>query len=475
MKRTFFLLLFFVLSVTGSTVKAAQFQATGYDNPDIQPPPGEFKEAVKVTFDMLPTSIDFLLPAYPSLTQEGIHLTGAYVETYDPARTPDDVALWQLSFEVAMDVSNKYSRMWYESQSPARVTVRWRAPLVSHESFPERFAHAECGQVMDLGDGKSYPGDWVQEWYYIYPDGYHIRKVKIYTCHANALGEIVRPGYGPAKPPVYAYETNEFTSIVGRGETKSFNGRTVVQMYGQKSKDAVLDTGNRDGKKYIDAFNNGEILVFHSNSGYHPFFMQRFERCGPVAFDKPRRDKEPIELRGETIVGHMHNYEWFERTDTSLTDVFLQGWANCDKPEDELVPLAKAWWNPPEVILSSNSKFNYFGFDVTQRAFVFDAKNVKSLKSLEFTLEAGKDSPVVNPVFLINNWGTENPVLQINDKQIPQDEIFRVGFYDTFDNDDDIEYKNAVILWLDYKSTHPMKISIQLEGSNQATSVQKRS
>jgi hypothetical protein len=359
-----------------------------------------------------------------------------------------------------MDVSNTYSRMWCESQNPARITVRWRAPLVSHESFPERFAHAECGQVIDLGDGESYPGDWVQEWYYIYPDGYHIRKIKIYTCHVNAPGETVRPGYGPAKPPVYAYETNEFTAIVDQGEKKSFNGRTIIQMVGPKSKDAILNTGNREGEKYIDAFNNGQILVFHSASGYHPFFMQRFERAGPVAFRKPRREKEPIELRAETILGHMHNYEWFESTDTTLTDVFLQGWANSDTPEDELILLAKAWWSPPKVTLSADSKLEYCRYDVTQRAFVFDAKNVIAPKLLEFKLTANQDNPVVNPVFLINNWGAENPLLKINGEKIGPGKKLRVGFYSEFDNDDGIEYKNALLLWMDYKSTSPLEINV---------------
>lgn len=125
----------------------SEFNAVGPAEP-VKLPPRE-KAAVKVTFELLPTRMEFDLPAFPCMvTENNIKYSNFWAETYEPR-------IGGGSFEPLFDRRNRYARMWIERQSDARIVVRVRGALCNTE---EQIAHA------DIPSGSPYgKGDWVDE------------------------------------------------------------------------------------------------------------------------------------------------------------------------------------------------------------------------------------------------------------------------------------------------------------------------
>jgi hypothetical protein len=166
---------FSLAQITNDKFKIAEkFYAVGPDQPVVDyldkpgwPVPRELKKvAVEVHFDLVPTKMRFSLPCYPSMvTENNIHFSNGWTETYDPKASSSCEILW--------DRDVRYARMWIESQNAARIIVRFRAAIADPDGY---IAHS------DIPSGSPYgKGDWTDEWYYIYPDGMHTRHVRIYT------------------------------------------------------------------------------------------------------------------------------------------------------------------------------------------------------------------------------------------------------------------------------------------------------
>jgi hypothetical protein len=178
-----------------------RFAAHGATTPERQDP-GEYrlwkKPSVVVSFDLLPTAMEFYLPSFAcQVTENGVKHSNWWAETYD-------LRVSGGSFETLMDRKNEYARMWIESQNEARIVVRVRGALCDREG---RIAHTDIPSGSPHGKG-----DWVDEWYYVYPDGVNVRHVKIYT----GLASRSRPFGIDRDPPKVVHEFGE-TAIMNKG------------------------------------------------------------------------------------------------------------------------------------------------------------------------------------------------------------------------------------------------------------------
>jgi hypothetical protein len=68
-------------------------------------------------------------------------------------------------------------------------------------------------------------------------------------------------------------------------------------------------------------------------------------------------------------------------------------------------------------------------------------------------INASKDSPVVNPAFVIEDWGTSDVELKVNGKKIKPGKDFRFGHRHKLDGAD-------LIVWFEAESTKPVEISL---------------
>ena len=97
------------------------------------------------------------------------------------------------------------------------------------------------------------------------------------------------------------------------------------------------------------------------------------------------------------------------------------------------------------------------GYDVGERAFLLTAS---ASGGAYLNIAASAQSPVVNPMFLINNWGTENPKLSIDGREIEKGEDFGFGHYESLELEGERKWENVLAVWAKVHATEPMQVSI---------------
>ena len=75
-------------------------------------------------------------------------------------------------------------------------------------------------------------------------------------------------------------------------------------------------------------------------------------------------------------------------------------------------------------------------------------------KKLEFILEAQPDSPIVNPAFVVENWGNHGAKIKVNGKIIPRGKSFRYGHLRRINRYD-------LVIWLQLNSEQVTEVIIQ--------------
>jgi hypothetical protein len=140
----------------------------------------------------------------------------------------------------------------------------------------------------------------------------------------------------------------------------------------------------------------------------------------------------------------------YAATDNSITKIMLCGLT--EKSVTQLLPLAKSWLAPVELKLKTGA-LQSKGYDPTQRAYVLTCTEVGKPAVIEFELLASKESPVVNPSFVIKNFGQGQPRLIINGKTVKRGKNFRFGHSHSLDGID-------LIVWLKIESKVKLNLSL---------------
>lgn len=408
--------------------RGAKFEADGNTNPNHQAPPNMQGEVV-VTFDTIPARMSFDLPGHIKMISEnGIPYTNGATETYIPSEGFHEGA----SYESWNDEKNKYSRMWIESQNAARIVVRHRCALVKGD----RICHEDKRKVAPYG-----PGNWTDEWYIIHPDGTYIRRVKIWSAVARQAGP-----HGSE----YPYELEGMYLWWGQSPKN--------EMASDHLEDGVITLVRMDGshetinlnpyplkmneyekmRGVYGAFANANIHVINTKSEYRPWRAGRPSPGLSVSPYVPVHEQvqlvpcfPPASTRdsGYAVagLGQMVYQDFWKVTDDSMSEVWLNGWTTSSESADELAAVANSWWNAPRMSLAEENEAELHDYDVGERAFLI---TVGASKEAFLNIEASAKSPVVNPMFLINNWGTEKPKLKIDGSEIDEGEDFRFGHYE---------------------------------------------
>lgn len=420
----------------------------------------EMRGAIKVTYDLLPTSMSFDLPwNYCMVMENGIKFSNFAAETYD-SRDFDGTG-GAASFEPGMDRQGRYVRAWIEHQSDARIVVRIRYALANNLYD---IAHP------DIPSGSPYgKGDWADEWFYIYPDGTHIRHMKVYT----GLAPVSRPfGFDRTPPKV----VHEFMESVVRGQPGhkpiddiEIDALTLIRLVGGHTENLIENgiSTTISWKPYpadFGEFRDANIMFINLKSEYKPFTigMPYGVRVQPYM---PEDDLPHVfqtwgynPERGYTAaLGHMLNYWHYRRTDTTIEQVFLHGMTNTDEPEEELVPLAWSWIAAPRLQIDGvEDDYNQFLYDPAQKAYIVPRKG-RGPTELEFTLEQDDDmnAPgwIINPAIIVKDWDEPGVTLEVNGKKVKQGRDCRIGLEQTTTGKD-------LVIWLRMKSDNPATFSI---------------
>ena len=427
------------------------FNATGNTDPNNSlGDPGDvgpFPAQVEVTFASPYSDLKmrFCPPARPVLVSENeIEYSSGYAETYDPHTGIDG------SFEVFADFDNRYASMWIKRKNNARIIVRWKGALVAHvEGEGPKIAHAEDNSGSPYGDGS---GDWVDEIYYIYPDAIRTRYTKIYTAFASTS----QPFGFEREPPNYVHEFMEMTVWSYGNNLPSndidINALTLVNMDGQSR-----DISYSPYPSYPHGFGNFEhsnIARINIKSDWRPFVIGRNENVTIRPYDA-EETPDPFQSWGEqgigfaTALGHMVNWQHYEQTSNTISQLYLEGLINTDDPGKDLVVLANSWINPPGITLTSDGfSMTGGGYQAVERAYYI---RKDSGSNLTFTLNSSTENPCVRPVFVIEEWGsTVAGSVRMNGTVLQENSEFRQG----------LEDENLVI-WINTESTSKTTFGVE--------------
>ena len=459
-----------------------KFEAVGPTSP-VKHAPMEVG-AIKVTFDLLPTTVSYDLPwTFWMISENGLKFCNYPCETYDPRNFFGTGGA--ASFEPGMDKEGRYVRVWIEHQSDARIVVRVRYPLANNLYD---IAHT------DIPSGSPYgKGDWVDEWHYYYPDGIKVQHIKMYT----GLAPEARPFGFDRTPPKMV---TEFIESILQGpvgvaglDVMDTAALTLIRLIGNHS-ETRFPVGKSTKISYLPYpndygdFRDANIMLYNLKSKYKPFtiampygvraqpyaqsagydFFRIKPRVNPTAnptttpaANAPATPTTPRPPRGWTgDIGHLLNYQFYRRDGNTLEQVYLNGWTNAADPVQELSSLAWSWIQVP-VLTMEGVKASYTepNYDPAQKAYIIPRGQGRGPLELKFSLEFNKDPALRNPlsiyhpVFIVKDWGTGGVTLTVDGKVIQPGKEFRIGYEDTPTGTD-------LIMWLMMTASQPTQFTI---------------
>jgi hypothetical protein len=154
-----------------------------------------------------------------------------------------------------------------------------------------------------------------------------------------------------------------------------------------------------------------------------------------------------------TSVSNVWAWEKYELTENRETRIMMHGLT--EKHPTELATLARAWLRAPQLFLRSRG-YNNKGYDQSQRAYILECDDPAEKAGLRFEFPASNELPLVNPAFIIKNWGSADPALQINRQPIERGKAFRYGHVQTLQGTDliiwvELEEKKLTAIRLNYQ------------------------
>jgi hypothetical protein len=458
------------LAQTGTDINSSEsrnkFYAVGPTQPIVEylqeissPVPQELRRvAVEVFFDLVPTKMRFSLPCYPCMvTENNIHFSNGWTETYDPKASSSCEVLW--------DRDSKYARMWIESQNPARIIVRVRAALCDPDGY---IAHSYIPSESPYGKG-----DWTDEWYYIYPDGMHTRHVRIYTGLAGqslTVTDETFQGIPPIReiPPnvVHEFQEDFIFGVNGHLPEDDIESApiTFINLDGSSKTFAY-----KPYPKNFGEFIKASIKLVNLKSEYQPFTIslpygienEPYPPEGELPHIFQTWPREPKDDGYSASLGHTLNWWHYRRIENILEQVYLSGVTNSNDPTEELTILASSWLAYPRLLMEGlEISYTRITYDQAQRAYIIPRED-SGPGDFEFALgnyeeiegEFSVPISIVNPAFIIKNWGNSEVEMKVNGEVVKVGKDFRVGYEITQNGTD-------LVLWLKMKSQKAVKFSL---------------
>lgn len=123
----------------------------------------------------------------------------------------------------------------------------------------------------------------------------------------------------------------------------------------------------------------------------------------------------------------------------------IYGFTNQDI--SSLLSLAKFWNYAPALEINSGAK--NARYDMSQKAYTMEATE----ENISFRVDAGKEVPLKNPCFVIENWGSNPFELMLDDKIRMPGQDFKQGY---------VAVKGGynLVVWLDAELSAPIEMSI---------------
>ena len=347
-------------------------------------------------------------------------------------------------FEHMSDKRCHFSHVRILESHEARAVVHWR---VASGSINYDFNHVD----PDTGWG-----EWTDEYYYIYPDAVAVRYQEVRSTWAEKMEwqqtELLNQ---PGTRPQDNVETEGMTIVNMRGETETWTWATP---YGQRAPGSTpIQDGNiqvmnlKAPQRHFVIGETGarwKAFGFGAREGFST--MPCWNHWPVAQLPNDGRVTPAVDRPSSTCLGTLYPVK--HKTDRPDLMIGRNLYGLTAKPARELAVLARSWNFPADLLLSGQG-FSSQGYDRNQRAYTLTRQPNAKPGELELTLAGSERSPVLNPAFVVKDWGDANAQLTLNGKAIPRGKEFRYGHRRTLEGTD-------LIVWLQADSTVPIEIAL---------------
>ena len=431
---------------------------------------------VLVRFDRAPYRFVFwrgtsFIPCW--VTDNGIWYSNAFFETGENARAG--------SAEPMADKQCRTSHVRIIENTAERVVVHWRyAPLYTD------YAHAHV-------DPETGWGDWVDEYYTLYPDGVGVRRITVSSSHPFAI-----PGKGPLdggfreyheslviNPPGTAPHDNiqpdalSLANMDGQHITYSWAKGPPGKIYGQKIDYPEYLRNEKPSypwRTWLTEIPKPNIHLVHLKAKHSPFVIVAPDGVMVDSYTReiiPERSIFPwwnhwpvtqIESGGRwayatdrpshSSLSHVY-WAPHEHSERSLTKIMLHGMT--DGSATDLIPLAKSWLQAPSLQVPDG--IAAARYDPTQRAYCVSLGQDDAKNELRFRLDCSPQRPAVNPALVISGWKGGPVKVSLNGRTAVEGKDFRAGLATKAD-------ATLLVLWFDLKSENALEITLKKPDSS---------
>jgi hypothetical protein len=342
-----------------------------------------------------------------------------------------------------------YAHVRLIENTDARAVVHWRT------ASPDiTYAHNH----VDPDTGW---GDWIDEYYYIYPDAVAVRYQEIHGSSAAKMewqqSELLNQ---PGTKPQDNVELDAMTVVDSEGESNTFSwsvayGKRLpaakqvsgpIQVMNLKSKYRHFVIGETGavwkpftfgalaGYSTMPCWNHWPVAQLPNDGRVTPVADRPSSTCLGTLFPIKHKSDRPDMMFGRNLYGM------------------------TDKAPAELAVLARSWNDPAELTLTGGG-FENRGYDKNQRAYVLVCRQPGHPRAVEVTLAGNSKSPVLNPALVIKNWGDAGATVSVDGKRVPRGTDCRVGHLPTLEAAD-------LVVWIQREATRP--VVLRLEPASQA-------
>jgi len=347
-------------------------------------------------------------------------------------------------YEAMSDKQCRYTHVRIVENSPARVVIHWRYALasVSHKIYRET---------------DTYPGDWTDEYWTVYPDGVAVRNQVLWSDfwspkHFQFQETIFlnQPGTRPQDN----VELEAITFMDMNGNKASYSWENGLPKEFPEPEFMPIEMVNFKSKYRPFSIHPPEriTLPFHFGSvkGYSTFPCWNHWPVSQIPSDG--RTVQAFDKPSSTSLAYLNaDQEQVERfPDGSVRGRILMGMTT--HAIESLLPLARSWNFPPHLETQSDG-FASSGYDAYQRAYLLEQQD-PSARELVCDIKATPENPIVNLCLVVKNWGDRPAGVKVNGTAIPPGDAFRSGLRRTLEGTD-------LVVWLKQSTTEPVRVVLE--------------
>lgn len=310
-------------------------------------------------------------------------------------------------------VRHSYARII--ENTPARVVIHWRYPCVDVSYY--------CANRLN----------WSDEYHTIYPDGTGVRKV-VWNKGSDTPGfQDIQCFTNPGESALDVVDLQALSLANTKGKYVDLMWEAPNKVPENTLPDATIEVIKTKSEYKVFAIFQGGYITPWGHVEQSKYTDDPFAgpwNHWPVHF-------VPSDGRFAVATDRVTHFA-LGANDPVIEHGSMVLYGFTDQHITSLVPLAKSWQDPAALVKVSGAKAH--GYDKEQKAFVMTAQGTK----VTFTVDASDKRPMVNPCFVIRNWGSDNEAyLKVNGSRQKAGDAFRQGIIR------DTDGTQTLIIWLE--------------------------